>query len=410
MRRRQQPGQAVERVLGVPAVRPRPRPGRCAGPCAPAAGPAARARLPPARPAGRPARRPGPACAGDEGGGEAIARASERRPRPGRRWPPRSRASWWARACCMAAGCCSQRVVLPSMSVNRKVTVPVGKGGGGPAAGGPAAGARPARRPAAGARAAPCPLHQGRVVGGGHVQPGDQEPRPGGWEGRARPASSLRIISTEQPTRSASPSCVRSSSLRRCAQPGAKREILGPFLRPFCAAAWSPYRPSPPFIAFLTHQYITFIFSATTGWCFNRDTRRAPDRGHPPKLVRSHAMLEPLERTRPPICGSPPLQRAQEAAPSCRRRRGPPATDRPARRDGCAGCGLRRRRRDPRDEHDRRARPRHRRRQQPHAGGRSARPGTARGLRSSTWRARRRGCRCRRRALITPGRAVWWPR
>ena len=32
-----------------------------------------------------------------------------------------------ARAACIASWCCSQRVVEPSMSVNRKVTVPVGK-------------------------------------------------------------------------------------------------------------------------------------------------------------------------------------------------------------------------------------------------------------------------------------------
>src|SRR5829696_1915110 len=39
----------------------------------------------------------------------------------------RSSASWRARAPCIAAGCSSQRRVLPSMSVNRKVTVPVGR-------------------------------------------------------------------------------------------------------------------------------------------------------------------------------------------------------------------------------------------------------------------------------------------
>ena len=35
-------------------------------------------------------------------------------------------ASWRARAACIAAWCCSQRVVEPSMSVKRNVTVPVG--------------------------------------------------------------------------------------------------------------------------------------------------------------------------------------------------------------------------------------------------------------------------------------------
>src|SRR6186997_2533195 len=32
-----------------------------------------------------------------------------------------------ASATCIAAGCCSHNIVLPSMSVNRNVTVPVGK-------------------------------------------------------------------------------------------------------------------------------------------------------------------------------------------------------------------------------------------------------------------------------------------
>src|SRR5262245_42917467 len=39
---------------------------------------------------------------------------------------PRSRASCRASAACIASGCCSQRRVLPSMSLNRKVTVPLG--------------------------------------------------------------------------------------------------------------------------------------------------------------------------------------------------------------------------------------------------------------------------------------------
>src|SRR5690349_18134691 len=36
------------------------------------------------------------------------------------------RASWRARARCITSGCCSQRRVLPSMSVNKKVIVPIG--------------------------------------------------------------------------------------------------------------------------------------------------------------------------------------------------------------------------------------------------------------------------------------------
>src|ERR671933_2848764 len=36
-------------------------------------------------------------------------------------------ASWRAKAGCIARACVSQRLVLPSMSLNRKVTVPVGK-------------------------------------------------------------------------------------------------------------------------------------------------------------------------------------------------------------------------------------------------------------------------------------------
>jgi hypothetical protein len=38
----------------------------------------------------------------------------------------RSKASWRASASLIASGCCSQSVVLPSISVNRKETVPVG--------------------------------------------------------------------------------------------------------------------------------------------------------------------------------------------------------------------------------------------------------------------------------------------
>src|SRR5918994_6315300 len=37
-----------------------------------------------------------------------------------------SNSSWWANAGCMAGAFSSQRLVEPSMSVNRKVTVPVG--------------------------------------------------------------------------------------------------------------------------------------------------------------------------------------------------------------------------------------------------------------------------------------------
>src|SRR6202158_623116 len=36
-------------------------------------------------------------------------------------------ASWWASACCIAACCVSHSRVLPSMSVNRNVTVPLGR-------------------------------------------------------------------------------------------------------------------------------------------------------------------------------------------------------------------------------------------------------------------------------------------
>src|SRR5437764_15477125 len=39
----------------------------------------------------------------------------------------RKRASWRARAVRIASGCCSQRVVLPSISVKRNVTLPVGR-------------------------------------------------------------------------------------------------------------------------------------------------------------------------------------------------------------------------------------------------------------------------------------------
>src|SRR5436309_3184 len=38
------------------------------------------------------------------------------------------RASWRARAVRIASGCSSQSRLLPSISVNRKVTVPVGRG------------------------------------------------------------------------------------------------------------------------------------------------------------------------------------------------------------------------------------------------------------------------------------------
>jgi hypothetical protein len=37
-----------------------------------------------------------------------------------------SNSSWWANAACMAEALCSHILVEPSMSVNKKVTVPVG--------------------------------------------------------------------------------------------------------------------------------------------------------------------------------------------------------------------------------------------------------------------------------------------
>src|SRR3954464_2015537 len=41
----------------------------------------------------------------------------------------RRRSSWRARAARICSGCCSQREVEPSMSVKRKVTVPLGSSG-----------------------------------------------------------------------------------------------------------------------------------------------------------------------------------------------------------------------------------------------------------------------------------------
>src|SRR5207248_3333222 len=40
-----------------------------------------------------------------------------------------AKASWRVRAARIVSGCCSQRRVLPSISVKRKVTVPIGRSG-----------------------------------------------------------------------------------------------------------------------------------------------------------------------------------------------------------------------------------------------------------------------------------------